>query len=113
MFVKRQPMNKTIAVIFLLLFSFVHIAKAAHTHSCQTVTKEAKTISDKSNLATACAICEFQVAKELLLPVLLSISPITTYTNSEFIAYLSPLHFIEHKSLLLRGPPVFSSLVEN
>lgn len=113
MFVKRQQMNKAIAVIFLLLFSFVHIAKAAHTHSCPTVAKEAKTISDKSTLSTACSICEFQIAKDSLLPELITISPITTYANSEFIVFLSPLYFIEHNSLLLRGPPALSLLVEN
>lgn len=108
MFAQGQRLNKIIAVTFLLLFCFVHIAKATHTHTSQIISKGKKAIANQSHLTPACSICDFHLAQEILIQISFAIEPNVSQKCFKLFNFQSSLHTISANSLLLRGPPMFS-----
>ena len=104
-FLRTTYFRKTVAIIFLLLFVFIHAVKALHTHD---ITLTANSTSKNSTAIKAdfyCAICDFQLAKDCDTEV-----PVITFsTPVQFIQVYYNYTVSSHDAItvatVVRGPP--------
>ncbi len=96
--------KKWIAGIFLAAFLFIHAGKLFHSHPCTGSDSHHHLVITKA-AATACAICEFQLTRDALLPDQDTKTEATVFYNPEFVPFNAPLIAAHTASLPGRGPP--------
>jgi hypothetical protein len=99
--------RKIYAAFLLLLFTLIYSGKAIHTHeqhpNCSTETGITATTS-----TVLCAICEFQISKDLELPVIIEGQKIFYTGSIEFVFSSLDVLFSLQLQLKDRAPPVLS-----
>lgn len=108
-FLRTSYFRKTVAVIFLLLFVFIHAVKALHTHDF-TIAPANSTNKNATAVKADfyCAICEFQLAKDCdtEIPVLTLSAPVhfvQVYYNYSISSTDAP-----PVTSVVRGPPAIA-----
>jgi hypothetical protein len=94
--------RKISAVILTVLFLFVHIEKAFHSHQAVS---HANTDRNSIQNATRCNICEFQLTRDAGLPVIFIENLQYPTVTSEYSFYECIVHTFYSEILSDRGPP--------
>lgn len=94
------------AALLLLVFSFLHVAKAAHHHTSGMHT-DSRHNTFASPGPQSCDICDFQLAKDGSLPTPFCIENISTSFTRPFAVLAEQLPVVNPLFIPGRGPPCF------
>ena len=97
--------TKVIASLLLMVFTFIQAEKIFHTHQESHNATHQKGITVKL-VSAGCAICDFQMARNAELPILISTDLPFTYLQRGFVSSYSCYHYLPATQLSNRGPPV-------
>lgn len=98
-------LRKIIAAFLLCLLGLIYTGKAYHHHE-KRIPGNLHTVVTETTRSADCTICEFQLAKDSGLPILLQAErPVTGITNVYGYTLINPV-IVPHTDIPARGPPV-------